>query len=500
MNAVVPRTSPAVFCLLVACNDVAGIDSTPCAPGCVDERTRLFCDNRGEAQTQTCPPSISECAEPACSRGECSFAPVTGKPCGRRSGGICSDGFACIGPHTKLSANHHHTCLAGEDGKLWCWGENAAHELGDGTADDRGSPVPVRDLPGDAIDVSAGYAHTCALLREGAIACWGSNEHGQCGTGSGPEPQKRPELVPVPEVRFAALTAGRAHTCAVSSEGDVYCWGDTTYGQAGVDPKVAGNSIVTPTKVESLDGVEQVETVKDHTCATRLAKPFLLCWGSNVYREAADDYIVHKLGPGADGLTYSSRPVPVEFAFPAADVGMGPESTYAKTQQNWVFAWGLNTRRQLGVTNEDAIVPTPSQVMMQGLTGLEPLLDVEQVLRSAGFGQCASVHDAHNFNSSVFCWGENDQGELGLGEAAGALDVQTPAPVRILPTRSRQLVRGEDHVCAITDEDGLEKVQCYGAAHLVGNGTTRSGDPSVAIRSQATPLRWNPEHLRTVLE
>jgi alpha-tubulin suppressor-like RCC1 family protein len=489
------RSLPAALCVLVACNEVASIDATPCAPACVDGRTRLFCNERGEPQTEMCPPSASECAEPVCNRGECSFATATGKPCGHRSRGVCGDGFACIGPSTKLSANHHHTCLAGEDGKVWCWGENGSYELGDSTAEDRGSPVPVRELLGEAIDVTAGYAHTCALLRDGAVACWGSNEHGQCGTGSGPEPLKRPELVPVPDVTFAALTAGRAHTCAVSTEGNVYCWGDTTYGQAGVDPKVAGNSIVTPTKVESLDGVEQVETVKDHTCATRLAKPFLLCWGSNVYRDDGDGYIVHKLGPGAEGLTYSSRPIPTEFAFPPADVGMGSESTYVMTQQSWVFAWGLNTRRQLGVTNENAIVPIPSQVMVQGLSGLEPLLDVEEVLRSAGFGQCASVPDAHNFNSSVFCWGENDHGELGLGEAAGAADVQIPAPVRVLPTRSRQLVRGEDHVCAITDEDGLEEIQCYGAAHLVGDGTTRSVGGSVAIRWQATPLRWNPEHL-----
>jgi alpha-tubulin suppressor-like RCC1 family protein len=491
----VSRISIAFLCLLAACNQVAGIDSTPCAPACVDGRTRLFCDDRGEPQTQVCPQSTSECAEPVCDRGECSFAPAVDKPCGHESRGVCSDGFACIGLATKLSANHHHTCLAGEDGKVWCWGENATHELGDGTVEDRGSPVLVRDLPAEAIDVSAGYAHTCALLRDQTIACWGSNESGQCGTGTATGPLERPALVEAPGVTFTALAAGRAHTCAISSDHAVYCWGDNSYGQAGTDPAPT-NPFFGPTRVAGLDNVDGVDTVKDHTCARRSKRPFFMCWGSNSY----DGRIVHKLGPGAEGLTYSSRPSPVEFEYPALDVGMGPESTYAKTAQNHLFAWGLNTRRQLGVTNMDEIIAVPAQVTVRVRSGLEPLVDAESVLRSAGFGQCTSVLDRLSFDSSVLCWGENDHGEVGLGEEAGTADISIPTGVRALPIVSRQFVRGEDHACAIADQDGRQQIQCYGAAHLVGDGTTRTGDGSVAVRWQGTPLLWKPEHLPLISE
>jgi hypothetical protein len=283
----------------------------------------------------------------------------------------------------------------------------------------------------------------------------------------------------------------------------VYCWGDTSHGQAGVDPvdsKVTDNPIAAPTRVAGLDNVELIDTVKDHTCVTRLTAPFLLCWGSNVY----DGQIVHKLGPGAAELTYSARPIAVDLGFPVVDVGMGPESTYAKTfGENWVFAWGLNTRRQLGVESQDDIVLVPSVVVHETVFQIERLIEVKSLLRSAGFGQCASVLDPPYFkNSSFICWGENDHGELGLGdEAAAGAETPLPIPVATLPRDSRELARGEDHVCAIAaEEEGREEIRCYGAAHLVGNGTTRSEDGSVAVQWQGKPLRWNAGYVPVILE
>ena len=91
-------------------------------------------------------------------------------------------------------------------------------------------------------------------------------------------------------------------------------------------------------------------------------------------------------------------------------------------------------------------------------------------------------------------------GELGLGEAAGGADASLPVPVRTLPLRARQLVRGEDHACAIATEDGREDVFCYGAAEWVGNGTPRNEDASVAIQWQGTSLRWDPDQVPAVLE
>jgi hypothetical protein len=497
-----PRSLPTFCCLLLSCNELAGIVSTPCAPACVDAKTQLFCDDRGEPRTRVCPGSPVECAEPACLGGKCSFAPATGKACGRERGAVCSDGFACIGPTmTTLSASHHHTCLTGSDGKIWCWGENANYELGDGTAEDRGSPVLVRDLPGEAIAVSAGYTHTCALLRDGQIACWGGNESGQCGTGSRTAPLERPELVAVPDVRFTALAAGRAHTCAVSRERLAYCWGDTTYGQSGVDPATASSRIVAPSRVEGLDNVFGaptviIETVKDHTCALRSLPPYFVCWGSNV---DDDGQIVHKLGPGAAGLTHSALPIGLDFEMPPQDIGMGAESSYAKTESTGVSAWGLNTHRQLGVRREEAVVSEPADVMAETMFGFEPLVGVEFVLRSVGPGQCVTMFNPLQRVSSFLCWGENDHGEVGLGAPPDG-NVELPVPVRALPAEARQLVRGEDHVCGIGTADGRAEIRCYGAVHLVGNGKTRNDGGAMAIQLLGAPLQWNPDYVPVLLE
>ena len=106
-----------------------------------------------------------------------------------------------------------------------------------------------------------------------------------------------------------------------------------------------------------------------------------------------------------------------------------------------------------------------------------------------------------NFNSSFLCWGENDHGELGLGEDSGRCGCPA-SEFRCAPCRAirAQLVRGENHVCAITGEEGREEIRCYGAAHLVGNGMTRNEAGSVAIQWEGMPLRWNADHVPVVLE
>jgi alpha-tubulin suppressor-like RCC1 family protein len=473
--------------LLVACNQIAGIDARPCAPACADETTRIFCDDRGEPQTQACAAPINGCAATTCRSGQCTFKPRVDEPCGDSGLGVCNEGFACVGPNMALSANHHHTCFVGHDGVVWCWGENEAYELGDGTAEDRGSPVLVQNLPSEAKALSAGQAHTCALLQDGSIACWGSNDRGQCGTGRSSEPLQSPQVVPVSGVNFIEVAAGRVHTCAVSSDGAVYCWGDTTYGQAGVDPSVASGQVVGPTKIDGLERIGGIETVEDHTCATSGSTRTFHCWGSNVQRDKAD-YIVHKLGPGAAGRRYSAEPVRVDFDDPVLDVGVSTESSYASTLSD-VWAWGLNTRELLGVGIPDETVSTPREVLSSPQRQeVVPLGFVRRLLRTGGLGQCVELFDRMSYNSSFLCWGQNDSGELGIDETPVA---SLPAAARAVPSHTTDLVLGEHHGCAIAPESDGAKIWCYGPAHLIGNGQTSPESGSIATQLQATPVRWS---------
>src|SRR5262249_43048828 len=133
---------------------------------------RLVCEN-GSPKAERCPASSEPCATAICSKGTCSFEPDIGAPCGSDGLASCNEGYACIGHKTRLSAFQTHTCALVDDGKVWCWGDNKYAALGDGTTDDQGNPVWV-DLPRPAIDVSTGFGYSCAVLDDGTAYCWGA--------------------------------------------------------------------------------------------------------------------------------------------------------------------------------------------------------------------------------------------------------------------------------------------------------------------------------------
>lgn len=137
---------------------------------------------------------------------------------------------------TALTAGGRHTCALMINVAVKCWGQNQRGQLGDGTTADRVAPVNVANLPNGVIAIAAGGQHTCALMLAGTVKCWGNNGEGQLGAGG--------LLLKVTATDVArmtapavAITAGKAHTCALLSDNVVRCWGDNEYGQLGEDPK-----------------------------------------------------------------------------------------------------------------------------------------------------------------------------------------------------------------------------------------------------------------------
>ena len=131
---------------------------------------------------------------------------------------------------SNIVAGHEHTCGIADEG-VACWGANTFGQLGDGTTEDRPAPTPVQGLPARATDLAAGALHTCALLSDGRVFCWGQNFAGQLGDGT---TQARTTPTEVDGgVRFADVDAGGAQTCALTSEGAQYCWGLNQSGQLG---------------------------------------------------------------------------------------------------------------------------------------------------------------------------------------------------------------------------------------------------------------------------
>jgi hypothetical protein len=176
-----------------------------------------------------------------------------------------------------------HACATRTDFTLWCWGNNLDGQIGNVAATNpQLTPIQV---PGGAVwaSVSADSSTTCAIRTSGALYCWGGNTGGQVGNGGVVSPQPTPVLIAGGNV-WATVSADWGHTCAIRTNGTLWCWGGNNYGQVGI------GSVVTPqsTPIQEITGATTWATVATgiaHTCATR-TNGTLWCWGNNNQGEA----------------------------------------------------------------------------------------------------------------------------------------------------------------------------------------------------------------------
>jgi alpha-tubulin suppressor-like RCC1 family protein len=131
----------------------------------------------------------------------------------------------------KFSAGTAHVCGIGTDGHAYCWGRNAFGQLGDGTQTTRSGPVAVATSIG-FVAIAAGGEHTCALAADSTAYCWGNDDHGQLGTGASGGIVGSPTAV-IGGLKFRSISAGAAHTCGVTTDHHVFCWGSNSDGQLG---------------------------------------------------------------------------------------------------------------------------------------------------------------------------------------------------------------------------------------------------------------------------
>ncbi len=240
-----------------------------------------------------------------------------------------------------------HTCAVRATGEVACWGDDEYGELGDGTLTTAPVPTPVA-VGGmvDATAVAAGGRHSCALLADTSVRCWGFNASGQLGDGAvlAAPPFASPSPVGVSGLSgVVAVTAGFGHTCALLpsllANGTVACWGDNSTAQLGPNSSAALSAV--PLLVGGLGGVASIDAGQSHTCA-RLLGGTIRCWGDNSQGELGDGTISGPFNPGV------ATPVTVSGISAAVGISAGLKYSCALLVDGTAKCWGDNTFGQLG--------------------------------------------------------------------------------------------------------------------------------------------------------
>ena len=348
-----------------------------------------------------------------------------------------------------------HTCAVTTDNAAFCWGQNSAGNLGDGTRVDRLSPVLVSGgLP--FAGVSAGALHTCGVTQRGEAYCWGANLFGQLGDGSSTD-RSSPASVAAGVQFIDVKAAFFYYSCGVATGGAAYCWGNNEDGELGDGTTTARN---TPAPVAGGLSFVTVSGGFRFACGVTTSQA-AYCWGTN---EVGQLGIGTTAGPehcivDSEPQDCSTRPVPVSGQRTFVELSAGGGHTCGLTPGGAAYCWGAGFPGQLG---DGSGVNRPNPTLVTG--GL-----IFRVV-SAGLEHTCGV----TTSGAAYCWGYNGDGQLGDGTTT---DQRSPVPV----SGGQQFVTvsaGNNHSCALTAR-GM--AYCWGRGGRLGDGTANASLTPVPV-------------------
>jgi alpha-tubulin suppressor-like RCC1 family protein len=319
-----------------------------------------------------------------------------------RAGWFAAAAFAlaaCNGPGKPLtgvsavSASLDHSCALRTDGTVVCWGTDFDGEVGAGiSVGASASPTVVPGLS-NAVSVAVGGSHSCALLADGTVDCWGSNQSGELG-GTTDAPNSPALVHSAIAINATAISANWGGTCALLSDTTVECWGDLSNAPRPVEPA----------RVPNLTGVMAVSAGVRFACAV-ITGGSVQCWGAD------------ESGQLGDGTTNTSwTPVTVANLGAATTVAAGWGYACALLADGTVACWG----DLQGVTlTQNTCGPVQCPLTLQP-TAVPDLQGVTAIAVANNFA-CAVLSDR-----TAKCWGDNTYGQLGNGTT---MPSKTPVPV-----------------------------------------------------------------------
>ena len=341
-----------------------------------------------------------------------------------------------------LAAGGRHTCLLTARGEGRCFGGNERGQLGDGGDAGGGASADSR-VAGtfQFAAVAAGSSHSCGVTRDGGLFCWGANDRGQLGDAT-TTPRDAPVRV-VSDATFRSVRLGSSHSCALTRAGQVLCWGSNARGQLG-DGTTADRLVPTPITAPAGHYFTNIAVGWNHSCAVD-DRGKTYCWGDNSGGQ---------LGDG----TRSSRvePVPVAGGAEFATISAGGTHSCGVTPRGDAYCWGRNNYGQLG-TGRTSDQTTPARVSLD-----VPLFAIS----AGGVHTCALAR-----GGDAYCWGQNAAGQIGEGSA----EADSPRSLRIGEQNvqfAQLAASGWTHMCGLVGH----AVFCwgYGPSGQLGVGQATS--------------------------
>ena len=397
---------------------------------------------------------------------------------GNALGSASSWGFTTQNPYpVSITAGGHHTCALLSDSTVKCWGMNIYGQLGDGTTTERTSPVSVQSLS-SVTKIASKNVHTCAVLSDQSARCWGYSSFGQLGDGSSyPTAYKSSPVEPLYDRKFLQISLGNVHTCAIVSDYSAECWGWNLSGQIG---NMSTTKVTSPTAVYSLGtnnhppSVSAIAVGDVHSCAV-LSDGTAKCWGDNGYGRLGDGTSTQRTIP-TSVLYHNSNTLSVLPSIAA--LSLGTNHSCALMSDQTVNCWGRNNLGQLGngtVNNSSIATKLPS-------------LSFVSKIATGYHHNCVILTD-----KTLKCWGDNYYGQLGNGKSGGSdtnsdatdtydADIESNTPLQVPSlTNVIEVSCGWHHTCVLLSD---RTVKCWGRNlnGQLGNGTTTNSSVPVTVQ------------------
>ncbi len=318
-----------------------------------------------------------------------------------------------------IAAGETHSAAIRSDGSLWTWGANDQGQLGNGSALPGANVTTPAQIAGTGSDnhwvgLSAGMLHTLALKRDGTLWTWGLNSNGQLGNGN-TAIRNVPTRITAPAAvasDIVAIAAGELHSLALKANGQLYAWGDNALGQFG-NGATPSSLLAVAAQSNSYSWIS-TEPGRLFTAAIR-SNGTLWSWGSNASGQ---------LGIGS--LLDSSVPTQVASSSVWRSVTGGTNHAVALAADGTLWAWGSDATGQLGNGTATATATVPQNILISALVDPQ-LSDNDWMAVSAGTGHTVAL----KADGSLWSWGDNTSGQLGMFDPFTISTTNTPGRVSV---------------------------------------------------------------------